>query len=71
MARGLVTEEESGTCRGWVHPHNGYYAGDFSTTHPVVARGAAAPRHLRVVTAPLVDANTTTEAGPVRWRDAA
>jgi hypothetical protein len=30
MARALITEEESGTCRGWTHPHNGYYAGDFS-----------------------------------------
>jgi hypothetical protein len=31
MAHSLVVEEESGTVRGWVHPHNGYYAGDFST----------------------------------------
>ena len=31
MARALVIEEESGTCRGWVHPHNGYYAGDFGS----------------------------------------
>ncbi|WP_156399959.1 hypothetical protein [Phycicoccus sp. Soil748] len=23
-------EEESGTSERWVHPHNGYYAGDFS-----------------------------------------
>jgi hypothetical protein len=29
MAASLIIEEESGTCRGWVHPHNGYYAGDF------------------------------------------
>lgn len=21
--------EESGTSQGWVHPHNGYWAGDF------------------------------------------
>lgn len=39
MARALVIEEESGTGRGHVHPHNGYYAGDFSrfadrTPHP-------------------------------------
>ena len=26
MARPLVIEEESGTSRGHVHPHNGYYA---------------------------------------------
>lgn len=30
MAQALIVEEESGTCQGWVHPHNGYYAGDFS-----------------------------------------
>lgn len=30
MAASLIIEEESGTCTGWVHPHNGYYAGDFS-----------------------------------------
>jgi hypothetical protein len=30
MARALVIEEESGTTRATVHPHNGYYAGDFS-----------------------------------------
>ncbi len=26
----FVIEEESGTFSGTVHPHNGYYAGDFS-----------------------------------------
>jgi hypothetical protein len=30
MARALVIEEESGTTRATRHPHNGYYAGDFS-----------------------------------------
>ena len=30
MARALVIEEEFGTSRGHVHPHDGYYAGDFS-----------------------------------------
>jgi hypothetical protein len=29
MARALVIEDESGTCSGFLHPHNGYYAGDF------------------------------------------
>lgn len=33
MAAELVTELDSGTCTGWVHPHNGYFAGDF---HPLV-----------------------------------
>jgi hypothetical protein len=32
MARGLVIEEESGTYTGRMHPHNGYYAGDFFTS---------------------------------------
>lgn len=30
MATSLVIEEESGTYTGYLHPHNGYYAGDFS-----------------------------------------
>jgi hypothetical protein len=30
MATSLVIEEESGIYTGSVHPHNGYYAGDFS-----------------------------------------
>jgi hypothetical protein len=30
MAASLVIEEERGTCVRSVHPHNGYYAGDFS-----------------------------------------
>jgi hypothetical protein len=32
MTRALVVEEDSGTCRGWLHPHSGYYAGDFSSS---------------------------------------
>jgi len=30
MAASISIEEESGTSSGRVHPHNGYYAGDFS-----------------------------------------
>jgi hypothetical protein len=29
MATPMLIEEESGTCTGRQHPHNGYYAGDF------------------------------------------
>ena len=29
MAASIAFEEESGTCTGFLHPHNGYYAGDF------------------------------------------
>jgi hypothetical protein len=59
MAHSMVIEEESGTCRGWVHPHNGYYAGDFSTTRDLVpARGPDASRHLHAVVDPLAGAWT-------------
>jgi hypothetical protein len=30
MAASLLIEAESGTWTGRIHPHNGYYAGDFS-----------------------------------------
>lgn len=50
MARALVIEEESGTYRGHVHPHNGYYAGDFSNFADVSFPQAAA--YCQAVTAP-------------------
>jgi hypothetical protein len=31
MATSRLIEFETGTTTGWIHPHNGYYAGDFST----------------------------------------
>ncbi|MEI8407070.1 MULTISPECIES: hypothetical protein [unclassified Kribbella] len=34
MAASLIIEEESGTWTGSIHPHNGYYAGDFSDPPP-------------------------------------
>jgi len=40
MAASIIIEEESGTDTHRVHPHNGYYAGDFST--PRTARRTAA-----------------------------
>ena len=51
MARALVIEEESGTCRGWVHPHNGYYAGDFSASRSATVETtlSASSRHLHFV----------------------
>jgi hypothetical protein len=45
MARALVIEEESGTSRGRVHAHNGYYAGDFSTPAGVSAAPFTGIRH--------------------------
>jgi hypothetical protein len=32
MAASIFIEQESGTYTGFRHPHNGYYAGDFSRT---------------------------------------
>jgi hypothetical protein len=50
MAATIFTEVESGTCSGRVHPHNGYYAGDFSTSRrdvPDAAQGwSSAPTPL-------------------------
>jgi hypothetical protein len=50
MAATIFTEVETGTCSGRVHPHNGYYAGDFSTQrNPVTEatqRGTSAPTPL-------------------------
>lgn len=37
MAAALTIELETGVCSGRLHPHNGYYAGDFSS-------GSSAPR---------------------------
>jgi hypothetical protein len=41
MATSLVIEEERGTCTGFLHAHNGYYAGSF-TTFPAES-GTTAP----------------------------
>ena len=51
MARALVIEEESGTYTGRRHPHNGYYAGDFSVSRSATVEAAlsASSRHLYVV----------------------
>jgi hypothetical protein len=50
MARGLVIAEESGTYTGRMHPHNGYYAGDFFTsgtaTVETALSGSSRPVHL-------------------------
>ena len=51
MARALVIEEESGTYTGRRHPHNGYYAGDFSASRSATAETtlSASPRRLHLV----------------------
>ena len=44
MARQLTIEVEAGSCTGWRHPHNGYYAGDFAPVdREPVARCLAEP----------------------------
>ena len=43
MAATLIVEYESGTCTGFVHPHNGYWAGDFSAVSPTVPGPGSAP----------------------------
>jgi hypothetical protein len=42
MATALMIEEESGTWTGSLHPHNGYYAGDFSDVPPATQSQLAA-----------------------------
>lgn len=44
MAATIFVEVESGTCSGRVHPHNGYYAGDFSTQRYHVPGTGHGPR---------------------------
>ena len=43
MAASIFVELESGTSAGRVHPHNGYYAGDFATSSPVPAAAWQTP----------------------------
>lgn len=46
MAASIFIEQESGTYTGFRHPHNGYYAGDFSrarnSTRPTSLNRSAA-----------------------------
>jgi hypothetical protein len=37
----FLVEEEAGTCSGRLHPHNGYYAGDFTAADLPTAWHAA------------------------------
>ncbi len=56
MAATRIIEQESGTYTGRVHPHNGYYAGDFS-----------GPRHNPQNRDTRILARSTLEA-PGNWR---
>ena len=42
MAASLIIEKESGTWTGCIHPHNGYYAGDFRDVPPLTQSELAA-----------------------------
>ena len=37
MSASIAFEEETGVYARHLHSHNGYYAGDFASTHPVPA----------------------------------
>jgi hypothetical protein len=43
MAASIIVEEERGTYRRSMHPHNGYYAGDFSRLDLTVSFRATTP----------------------------
>ena len=55
MAASMILEQESGSWTGSIHPHNGYYAGDFTDVPPTtqsqldalmtVCRELAQPQH--------------------------
>jgi hypothetical protein len=66
MARALVIEEESGTYTGRKHPHNGYYAGDFSASRNATVETApsASSRHLHLVSGFAVASVTPTGGRP-------
>jgi len=64
MATALVIEEESGTCSGFVHPHNGYYAGDFHRADATpVPTPVLAPVLTPVLTPVLVRATDAATVG--------
>ncbi len=67
MARGLVIEEESGTCTGRMHPHNGYYAGDFFTPRSATVETAlsVSSRPLYLVPGFASPTVTPTSAHPI------
>lgn len=55
MATSLITEEERGVYRGSpVHPHNGYWAGDFSSSPAPRSGRSCRPARLRAPVTPVV-----------------
>jgi hypothetical protein len=43
MAASIAIEQESGMSIGLVHPHNGYYAGEFTSVQHVLPAAWHAP----------------------------
>ena len=57
MAASIGIEEESGVFTGRLHPHNGYFAGDFSALSPTAAvPRAAAEQSTGMTAASMTDA---------------
>lgn len=50
----FTIEEDSGTYTGSIHPHNGYYAGDFTRNPTRTACELVALAKLRPPTAPIM-----------------
>jgi hypothetical protein len=50
----FTIEEDSGTYTGSIHPHNGYYAGDFTRIPTRMASQIAALANLRHPTVPIM-----------------
>jgi hypothetical protein len=63
MARALVIEEESGTYTGRMHPHNGYYAGDFSVSRSAAVETALSASSRRLYVVPGFVAPSVTPTG--------
>ena len=61
MAASLVIEEEFGTTNGWSHAHNGYWAGDFSTTWNV--QPPSSLHDARRTTSAITSASTVAAVG--------
>jgi hypothetical protein len=54
MTGSMVIEEESGTYTARTHPHNGYYAGDFTRIPTRTVSQPAALANLRHPSAPIM-----------------
>lgn len=65
MATALVIEEESGICSGFVHPHNGYYAGDFHRAAPAPVATPVVASVLEPVFVRFADGDTVRDS-PLR-----